>query len=42
MNFMKAIAIFIAGIFSLRVVDCFVCIAPLLQTGINIVFIGEY
>jgi len=40
MNLMKAIAIFITGILSLSVIDCFVVIAPLDQTTVDVVLIG--
>src|SRR3990172_7262475 len=40
MNFMKAVSIFIASIFTRRMIDAFMLVAPLLQTIIDIVFIG--
>ena len=40
MNFVKTIVIFIAGIFTRRVIDTFVLVAPLLQAVINVVFIS--
>jgi len=40
MNFMKAISIFIARIFTSRMIHAFVLVAPLFQTIIDIVFVG--
>ena len=39
-NFVKPITIFISGIFTVGVIDCFVVIAPLCQASINVVLIG--
>jgi hypothetical protein len=39
MDFTKAVAIFISGIFAPAMIDTLMCIAPSLKTGINAVLI---
>jgi len=41
MHFMETIAILIRSVFSGRVINCLVNIAPFFQTCVNVVFIGE-
>jgi hypothetical protein len=41
MDFMKAIAIVITSIFTCRMVDRLVAVAPGFQASVNIVFVGE-
>jgi hypothetical protein len=40
MDFMKAIAIFIASLFTDRVIDTFVIVTPLLQSVLHVVLVS--
>ena len=41
MDFMKTIPIFVSGIFTLRMVDCLMHIAPFGQPMVNVVFVSK-
>ncbi len=42
MDFMKPITVFITSIFTRPMVDSFMVVAPLVQSAVNVVFIGKY
>ena len=39
---MKSVAVLISGMLPLRMIDCFVSIAPSFQTTIDVVLVSEY